>query len=953
MKHRNGKVSPEALEEIKQAIIALHNPGPDDVIELRAPKVNGRKNNTLSGYFDGDHLDDLARAALAIDTRAAGVYITLNPCDDSLLARCANRVQEYADLTTGDKDIARRINLLIDTDPTRASGISASQEEKDAAMALLAAVREWLDLHGWPEPRITADSGNGGHLIYAIDLPNDNDSTELIERVLKAIAQKFADWDKPEDGRKRASVDTSVYNAARISKLYGTLAAKGDNVPKRPHRRARILDNTPDAQPVPVSLLQQVAAHLQDDTQQQRQHTNGTAGKMDMSQSESLAWVKAFCQRHNLAIAEEKTEEKSNRAVLRLAECPFNSDHKSPDSAITVDTNGKIGFHCFHNSCQGYSWQDVRNKFEPNRSTSTRTNGTQPPRQSPPSTNGHQPASTNNTHDQGQGDDASAHEQAQGEGDGQGEGESDLFDTSFWLEPIWRAGYNRFRLNIVTGMQEVNNTPLNDTEMSRMRVAYRNAGWKGVDALTDAIHTECSKDIYHPIQERLNELQWDGQDHIGELARCLLCESPAVSYSDGTTQPLSRAFLLRWLIGAVERAHTGHQNHTLVLAGPQGCGKSFFIRWLTGTFGTEYYCETGVDPSNKDHQGNATQKFIWELPEMESITRRVGIGELKSFLSNELFSYRKPYDRYTTDRPALANFIGSVNPDGASFLPDTTGNRRFLVIDLEGIDRAYEQISVDQVWAHAMALWRAGERGLLSPEEEQAQKRENRAGERETQCGLLLARYFDIGAAVPYSMTSAAILAELKRHGYSPSSERSGYIEISYELKQMGIVQKRGTGDRRVWHGIRPVQPPEPPEPPEEPPERMPRSEAEPPEPPEDSDKKKKDTEPTGSQPEPQKSIFRESSGGSGGKLPGTATESHKPSGGSSGGSSVTDDTPPADALPSERERCERILQMVRAGEPSRTWRHLYDKITYLALRTWLDYQIAQARQHPTTEQRE
>jgi putative DNA primase/helicase len=415
MTNRNGKVSPEALEEIKQAIIALHNPGPDDVIELRAPKVNGRKNNTLSGYFDCDHLDDLARAALAIDGRVAGVYITLNPCDESLLARCANRAQEYADLTTGDKDIARRINLLIDTDPTRASGISASQEEKDAAMALLAAVREWLDLHGWPEPRVTADSGNGGHLIYAIDLPNDDDSKELIERVLKAIAQEFAAWDKPKDGRKRASVDTSVHNAARISKLYGTLAAKGDNVPKRPHRRARILDNTPDAQPVPVRLLQQVAAHLEDDTQQQRQHTNGTAGKMGkmgMSQQESTDWVKDFCERHNLAIAEEKTEKKSNRAVLRLAECPFNSDHKSPDSAITIDTNGKIGFHCFHSSCQSYSWQDVRNKFEPNRNPSTRTNGTQPPRQ-PASANGHQP-----------------HEQAQQADDEQAQQADDVLTTA-------------------------------------------------------------------------------------------------------------------------------------------------------------------------------------------------------------------------------------------------------------------------------------------------------------------------------------------------------------------------------------------------------------------------------------------------------------------------------------------------------------------------------------------
>lgn len=375
--HQNGEQPDAAIAEMKQAIIALHNPGPGVVIELRAPKVRGKKSNTLSGYFDGDHLDALARAALAYDGKAAGIYVTLNPCKASLLARAANRTKEYAGLTTNDTSIARRTNLLIDADPRRDAGISATDEEKAAAMAMLQSVREWLDLQGWPEPRITANSGNGGHLIYAIDLPNDEASTKLVERILKAIAQMF--------DNEQVSIDTSVYNAARISKLYGTLAAKGDNTPDRPHRRAQILASNPDAQPVPVSLLQQVATHLQENTRQQHQHTNGTAGKMDMSQQESTDWVKAFCERHNLAIAEEKTEEKSNRVVLRLVECPFNSDHKSPDSAITIDTNGKIGFHCFHNSCQSYSWQDVRNTFEPNRSTST--NVTKPNA----NTNGHRP----------------------------------------------------------------------------------------------------------------------------------------------------------------------------------------------------------------------------------------------------------------------------------------------------------------------------------------------------------------------------------------------------------------------------------------------------------------------------------------------------------------------------------------------------------------------------------
>jgi hypothetical protein len=40
----------------------------------------------------------------------------------------------------------------------------------------------------------------------------------------------------------QVSVDTGVYNAARIWKLYGTIACKGDNTPERPHRPARFIE---------------------------------------------------------------------------------------------------------------------------------------------------------------------------------------------------------------------------------------------------------------------------------------------------------------------------------------------------------------------------------------------------------------------------------------------------------------------------------------------------------------------------------------------------------------------------------------------------------------------------------------------------------------------------------------------------------------------------------------
>jgi hypothetical protein len=79
-----------------------------------------------------------------------------------------------------------------------------------------------------------ADSGNGAHLLYPIDLPNDDATRSLLKKTLEALGQK---WNV-----STVTVDPTTYNAARIWRLYGTWACKGENLPERPHRIARILE---------------------------------------------------------------------------------------------------------------------------------------------------------------------------------------------------------------------------------------------------------------------------------------------------------------------------------------------------------------------------------------------------------------------------------------------------------------------------------------------------------------------------------------------------------------------------------------------------------------------------------------------------------------------------------------------------------------------------------------
>lgn len=159
------------------------------------------------------------------------MYCTLNPVHPALLARSYNRVTEYAKLTTSDADIVRRRYVPVDCDPVRPAGISSSDEEHAAALLRVEAIRDHLRGEGWPDP-IYADSGNGGHLLYRVDLPAKDGGT--VERILQKLAAQFDD--------DVVKVDRSVHNPARIWKVYGTLAHKGDSIPGRPHRTARILE---------------------------------------------------------------------------------------------------------------------------------------------------------------------------------------------------------------------------------------------------------------------------------------------------------------------------------------------------------------------------------------------------------------------------------------------------------------------------------------------------------------------------------------------------------------------------------------------------------------------------------------------------------------------------------------------------------------------------------------
>ena len=224
--------SKPVLAEIKRGLSLLFSPSDPlsapPVVEARILKT---KAGTVSGYFND--FDAMAQAIFEADSQYLpfGIYYTLNSLNPALLARACNRMRERCERTTSDGDIQRRRWLPIDCDPVRPSEVSSSNAEHEAAIArarLIAAERP----ADWGEP-IIADSGNGAHVLYRIDMPNDAEALNLISLTLADLDKRYSD--------AKVKVDVTCCNAARIWKAYGTPVRKGDSIPERPHRVSKIL----------------------------------------------------------------------------------------------------------------------------------------------------------------------------------------------------------------------------------------------------------------------------------------------------------------------------------------------------------------------------------------------------------------------------------------------------------------------------------------------------------------------------------------------------------------------------------------------------------------------------------------------------------------------------------------------------------------------------------------
>ena len=318
-----------------------------DVFEVRvldAVSADYRREHIESGYFDYEHISAVPEALKRL-LSFRGVYVTVNPVNPDLLARAVNRLRPAGrNPTTADTDIVRRRWLLIDCDPRRASGVSSSNAEHESALAKAREIRDGLSSLGWADPIMT-DSGNGAQLMYRIDLPADDD--ELVRRVIDEIAKASSE---------QVAIDTSVHNPARIWRLPGTMNCKGDSIPERPHRMARILEEPQDIVLVSREQMQDIVSHQSEDTQTDLPDDEW---KHTMPAFDLDSWITQYCPE----LGSPQPWKGGRKWIFPV--CPFNEAHTNKSAVLIQEPSGAVAFKCHHNGCSGNDWRALRELREP------------------------------------------------------------------------------------------------------------------------------------------------------------------------------------------------------------------------------------------------------------------------------------------------------------------------------------------------------------------------------------------------------------------------------------------------------------------------------------------------------------------------------------------------------------------------------------------------------------
>lgn len=222
-----------------------------------------------------------------------------------------------------------------------------------------------------------------------------------------------------------------------------------------------------------------------------------------------------------------------------------------------------------------------------------------------------------------------------------------------------------------------------------------------------ALTTVTDKRCFNPLREYVQQLpEWDGVPRADTLL---------IDYLGAPDTEYTRVVTRKTLVGAIQRVlQPGCKFDTvLVLDGKPGIGKSTLLRKLGGKWFSDSL--SLADTRDKTAAEKLQGVWIMEIGEMQG-TRKADVDIMKGFISRQVDEYRAAYGRVVERHPRTCIICGTTNST-TGFLRDTTGNRRFWPVTVNGGGRlSVWDMTEDtraQIWAETMILVAEGETSYL------------------------------------------------------------------------------------------------------------------------------------------------------------------------------------------------------------------------------------------------
>lgn len=212
-----------------------------------------------------------------------------------------------------------------------------------------------------------------------------------------------------------------------------------------------------------------------------------------------------------------------------------------------------------------------------------------------------------------------------------------------------------------------------------------------INAAVDVVGRDNS---FHPIQDYLRGLKWDGKERL---------RTWLYAYLGAEISEYTSAVGEKWMVGAVKRVMAApcKMDCVLILEGRQGLGKSTAMNILAG----DWFLDTPIVIGDKDAYQQMQGMWIVELAELDSFNK-ADSTRAKSFFSSEKDRFRPAYGEQVIDLPRQCVFVGTTNQE--SYFKDATGNRRYWPVHCRKIYFDQLKKDRDQLWAEAFHRFQEG-----------------------------------------------------------------------------------------------------------------------------------------------------------------------------------------------------------------------------------------------------